>query len=1772
MARGGRRPGAGRKKVVKDQAVVVNTTPPPQRQIYSEGAMALMIEFMKESGRKKHLQRTPQTNPYRIRPELFGPVSAHIKGNVSRARRLAMDDNSALVSANAFAVDSWQNGGMISDNASEGLLFLGYPYLSELAQRPEYRLFGEIRAEEMTRNWIEFRGTDDESDQEKDKPKDRNKEDDEADKRRDETGESPRKDTRNKEIQDKIKELNDFAEHLKLKQWFKDVAVWDSHMGIGHLYLDLKNANVEDMRDPENRMSIGNGRDETSKAKLGKGCLLGLRTIEPIWCYPTTYNASNPLVKSWYDPQVWYVMGAEIHKTRLLPFISRPVPDILKPAYAFGGLSMSQMAKPYVDIWLRTRESVGELIHAFSVMILMTNMGTQTQPGGAGGGNGDVVMRMMQANALRDNQGMMVIDKGTEDFKNISAPISGLDQLQAQAQEHLFSVGRIPAVKFTGIDPHGLNASSEGSLRAFGESIHGAQEQLFRSHLTTIIDIMMISLWGARDPDITFDFLPLQELTMKEKAEIRKIEAETDQIRIDSGVIGNDEVRKKVVADPESGYDGLDPDDVPDLLQEEEGGLIPEGAGKGLEAELANAGGKGGDDDERPQPRRKPEGRDSAVLPFDGASDSTSGATDDWNEKDHPRGQPGNAGQFGSGGKGSSGKSARNKMPDIPAFLKAFKGGSGNEGEHHGQKLKMPQFGLTATPWESHQFVKGFSLPARKPMPKSDKNPEAAESTVAFVPGEGHDIKELNGVAFKSWDAPEDLEGWADVEGQEDIDEPLLPDLPEGMSMSSGCVIQEPDGRVWLMRPKNGFGGYDQTWPKGGVEEGLSPQANAIKEVFEETGLQVRITGFVGDYEGDVTVSRFYTAERVGGDPDDAGWEAEGVILVPSYKVQDLLNRKRDRNIARTLVNDQAMDEFVESEHPRGPGGKFATVAGGGGSSEEPKTFKTKKEHVAHLLTKGATAAEILKGAGYAPGTQVSIPGLAKKMGLTLEKTKINGITKYTGKPIGASAPPPPVGAASEAEWNAFEKQAFPQNKPKLNPNKLDKIGEQKGSNEGGVFKDYETGEKFYIKRLKTKDHVKSELTAAALYQLAGVNTLTYREVQGGNHVATEMVDLEKKNIAELTPAERKEAQKDFAIHAWLANWDAAGTGGDNQGVVDGKVTTLDVGGSLRYRAQGEPKGKAFGDKVDEVVTMIDPKKSPEGHYLFGDMTYEDRKASAQIVCDIPNEQIRKACGDDKELADTLIMRKNDLAQTFGNPTFEQKHPRDAEGHFIKGAGGEENNPQKGLSGEVEEPTSAPKTKIDENAPHFPTYGIFADVFFKMKKQNNVASMLGLLKSNPQHMKPLAEKYPKMIASLNDKYPDVMKDVGEGAKTKFTPATELAESKPAASAEPEFQPPKTYEEFKQQLKDAVANKDTETFNGLMKWNPEWKEQLVAEKSAEAKPPAPEPTKPKIPEFPPPTEAEMQKAKKSVALQMQYVPGGKPELHGGEPMKAAQQIIDKFNEKYAGKELANDPAALAQKVQDFKALTFGINELAKQENAKKAEIEAAAKAHAVEVAKKAKEQAEAEKAAEKKKFQEQHAEVTAALGITEPHQLEAFDAFIDHFGGTKAALDKFKSWQKQAENAAKSSPGHGFEKLSGFEMGCIKAYTGPQSGWINQAILSDFATPAQHMFEQVLNSALDKLPKKTGLVRRGLTLNAKVLAGFKPGVVWTHRNFASSNSKGWGGNTKLHIEATGKSGSYVDPISSHQGEGETLFKSNLKLMISKVEKGSDGITNVYCKEM
>lgn len=430
---------------------------------------------------------------------------------------MAMDDCASLP---AFG---WLNG---FNALGCNLTFPGYPYLANLTQVSEYRAPSEVISTEMTRKWLKLvsKGQGDSA--------------------------------------AKMKELDDRMKELGVRDKFKEAAWHDGTFGRGQIYVEIGGQDDDLGRQKPLTVDDAGG--------VRQGTLKNLQVIEPYWTTPASYNASHPEAPDFYVPQSWYVMGRKTHTTRLLSFVSREVPDILKPAYNFGGISMTQLMEPYVTMWLRTRKSINDLVNIFSITTLATDMNTILQGGAADG----LVNRAQMFTAMRDNKGLMLINKNTEEMGQENTPLSGLSDLQAQSQEHMAAPCHIPLIKLFGVVPTGLNATGEGEIQIWYDFVKACQENLFGPAMDILLKIIQLDLWGAIDENIGYEWVALDEPTAKEKAEERKSNADEVGVLIDKGVIGPDEAREKLQRDPNSGWDNLT-GDAPEPPEPEEPGVDP---------------------------------------------------------------------------------------------------------------------------------------------------------------------------------------------------------------------------------------------------------------------------------------------------------------------------------------------------------------------------------------------------------------------------------------------------------------------------------------------------------------------------------------------------------------------------------------------------------------------------------------------------------------------------------------------------------------------------------------------------------------------------------------------------------------------------------------------------------------------------------------------------------------------------------------------------------------------------------------------------------------------------------------------------------------------------------------------------------------------------------------------------------------------------------------------------------------------------------------------
>lgn len=179
-------------------------------------------------------------------------------------------------------------------------------------------------------------------------------------------------------------------------------------------------------------------------------------------------------------------------------------------------------------------------------------------------------------------------------------------------------------------------------------------------------------------------------------------------------------------------------------------------------------------------------------------------------------------------------------------------------------------------------------------------------AAIAVVVPDGAMVAALHGVPFLRWTGPAVWDGSALGDGVlGDFEEPPFAP-PPSLAPAAGVVTLEPDGRVWLVAPTNGHGGYRLTFPKGRLEIGHGRadacRISACREAWEESGLRVALTGFLADVPRSTTWTRYYLARRIGGTPADMGWESQAVWLVPRPRLSGVASHANDRPLLAALA------------------------------------------------------------------------------------------------------------------------------------------------------------------------------------------------------------------------------------------------------------------------------------------------------------------------------------------------------------------------------------------------------------------------------------------------------------------------------------------------------------------------------------------------------------------------------------------------------------------------------------------------------------------------------------------------------------------------------------------------------------------------------------------------------------------------------------------------------------------------------------------------------
>ena len=429
--------------------------------------------------------------------------------------------------------------------------FVGYGMLQAMSQNGLLRACIETISDDMTRAWIKFErnidGPDANNDgeitpEEKEELKQKEQESDTL-----------------------IAEMTRTMEKYHLREKFHEARDLVGYEGGAMIFIDT-GAVGEELKTP---LTVKNYCDE-----LKMGDLKGFVVIDPVNIFPGLYNASDPLKPDYFTPQTWWILGQEVHESRLIRLVDNEVPVLLRPSYNFMGIPQAQILWDYILHFQQCRHASADLITKHSTTVFKTAMG-DILFSAEGAQKLDTRIQYFKQN--RDNLNIVAIDKESEDLVNVDAPVTGVDMICKQALEYLAAINRTPAVKLLGISPSGFNATGESDLRNYYDHIRSQQEKVFRAGLQKCLDVLQLNLNGKIDQTLKFEFAPLSEEDKNSLVQYQKTKVDIIGSLLDHQIISGEEARKALNDDPNSGFSGLDADEVP----EGEGDMPPEDEGGG---------------------------------------------------------------------------------------------------------------------------------------------------------------------------------------------------------------------------------------------------------------------------------------------------------------------------------------------------------------------------------------------------------------------------------------------------------------------------------------------------------------------------------------------------------------------------------------------------------------------------------------------------------------------------------------------------------------------------------------------------------------------------------------------------------------------------------------------------------------------------------------------------------------------------------------------------------------------------------------------------------------------------------------------------------------------------------------------------------------------------------------------------------------------------------------------------------------------------------------
>jgi len=294
-----------------------------------------------------------------------------------------------------------------------------------------------------------------------------------------------------------------------------------------------------------------------------KGSYKGMIQVDPYWITPelSMEASGNPGSPEFYEPTYWRISGKRYHRSHLVIARYDEVPDVLKPTYTYGGLSLTQLIYERVYAAERTANEGPQLAMTKRTTGLYVDMEA------AIANEQEFTEKMQEWAAIRDNYGVKVLGEN-EKMEQFDTTLTDFDVTVMTQYQLVSAIARTPATKLLGTSPKGFNATGEYEEDSYHEELESIQSDEYEPVLERHYELLLKS--EGINAEVEINWNSLKVLSEKEIAELNESKSRTDLNLVNAGSIDGYDSRKRISEDDDSGYNDIEIDGVPEEENESE--------------------------------------------------------------------------------------------------------------------------------------------------------------------------------------------------------------------------------------------------------------------------------------------------------------------------------------------------------------------------------------------------------------------------------------------------------------------------------------------------------------------------------------------------------------------------------------------------------------------------------------------------------------------------------------------------------------------------------------------------------------------------------------------------------------------------------------------------------------------------------------------------------------------------------------------------------------------------------------------------------------------------------------------------------------------------------------------------------------------------------------------------------------------------------------------------------------------------------------------------